>query len=130
MREALFARPRPMPVRQVPIAAGGALVALALPVCAVAGLSLRGWALGAVLWASAQALGLLFARLRPTPDNLAPAGAMGIGMMFRGAAVMVVAIAVASSNLEVGLTAAVIYALAYTLELALSIAAYMGGEPR
>ena len=63
MREALFARPRPMPVRQLPIAAGGALVALALPVCAVAGLSLRGWALGAVLWASAQALGLLFARL-------------------------------------------------------------------
>ena len=66
------------------------------PACrAVAGLSLRGWALGAVLWASAQALGLLFARLRPTPDNLALAGAMGIGMMFRGAAVMVVAIAVA-----------------------------------
>ena len=128
MREALFARPRPMPARHLPVVAGGALIGLALPVIAVAGLSLRGWALGAVLWLCAQALGLLFTRLR-RPDSVAQAGVMGVGMMFRGAAVMVVAIAVASSNLEVGLTAAVLYALAYTLELALSIAAYMSGEP-
>jgi hypothetical protein len=129
VREALFATPRPMPARRLPVLAGGALMLLALPVFAVAGLSLRGWALAAVLWVAAQGLGLLLSRIGAKGGSVAPAGVMGVGMMFRGVAVMVVAIAVAASNLEVGLSAAVLYALAYTLELALSVATYLSEEP-
>ena len=62
--------PRPMPERRLPVVAGGALVALALPIFAIAGWGLRGWALGAVLWAASQALGLLFARFGIGEPNL------------------------------------------------------------
>jgi hypothetical protein len=129
MRE-MFATPRPMPGRLVPALAGGAVIALALPVFLVAGWSLRGWALGAVLWLAAQALGALLARLPLGADNLAASGVVGIGMMFRPVAVMVVAIAVATVDVTLGLTAALLYALAYTLELTLSLAAYFGTPAR
>ena len=122
----VWATPRPVPSRFVPIAAGAAVVALALPVFAVAGWSLRGWALGAILWVGAQALGLLLSRLPLGADNLAASGVRGVGMMFRPVAVMVVVIAVAASDAEVGVAAGLLYALAYTLELGLSVLAYFG----
>jgi hypothetical protein len=50
-------------------------------------------------------------------------------MMFRTVAVMVVVIVVAASNAELGLAAGVLYALAYTLELALSLTTYFASEP-
>ena len=56
----------------------------------------------------------------------AAAGVAGIGMMFRPVGVMVVAIAVAASNPEVGVAAALLYAVAYSLELALSLVSYFG----
>jgi hypothetical protein len=62
-------------------------------------------------------------------DNLAAAGVRGIGMMFRTVAVMIVVIVVAASNAELGLAAGVLYALAYTLELALSLSSYFASEP-
>jgi hypothetical protein len=49
--------------------------------------------------------------------------------MFRALAVGVVVIAVAATDPEVGVAAALLYALAYTLELALSLLSYFGGEP-
>jgi hypothetical protein len=110
----------------MPVAAGAAAVALALPVFAVAGLPLRGWALGATLWVVAQALGLVLSRLGLGTDNLAAAGVRGIGLMFRPVAVMVVVIAVAAANPETGVAAGLLYALAYTLELGLSLLAYFG----
>jgi len=122
----LWATPRPVPSRFAPIAAGAAVVALALPVFAVAGWSLRGWALGAILWGGAQALGLLWSRLPLGADNLAASGVRGVGMMFRPVAVMVVVIAVAASDAEVGVAAGLLYALAYTLELGLSLLTYFG----
>jgi hypothetical protein len=122
----VWATPRPVPSRFVPIAAGAAVVALALPVFAVAGWSLRGWALGAILWVGAQALGLLLSRLPLGADNLAASGVRGVGMMFRPVAVMVVVIAVAASDAEVGVAAGLLYALAYTLELGLSLLTYFG----
>lgn len=125
MRE-VWATPRPIPNRVVPVAAGAAVVALALPVFAAAGWPLRGWALGAILWVGAQALGLLLARLELGADNLAAAGVRGVGMMFRPVAVMVVVIAVAASDQEVGLAAGALYALAYSLELGLSLLTYFG----
>jgi len=122
----VWATPRPVPSRFAPIAAGAAVVALALPVFAVAGWSLRGWALGAILWVGAQALGLLLSRLPLGADNLAASGVRGVGMMFRPVAVMVVVIAVAASDAEVGVAAGLLYALAYTLELGLSLLTYFG----
>jgi hypothetical protein len=125
----VWATPRPMPGRFVPLAAAGGLIALALPVFLAAGLPLRGWVLGATLWVAATAVGLLLSRLSLGADNLAASGVRGIGMMFRSVAVMVVVIVVAASNAEVGVAAGALYALAYTLELALSLTTYFTSEP-
>ena len=124
----IFETPRAVPDRLVPALAGGAVVALALPVFLVAGWRVDGWALGAVLWLAAQAFGALLTRLRLGADNLAASGVMGIGMTFRPVAVMVVVIAVAASDATLGLAAGLLYALAYTAELAVSLALYFGGE--
>jgi hypothetical protein len=105
------------------------VVALALPVFLAAGLSLRGWLLAAVLWVAAEAVGLLLSRLSLGADNLAAAGVRGVGMMFRSVAVMVVVIVVAASDAELGVTAGALYALAYTLELALSLTSYFTSAP-
>lgn len=125
----IVASPRPVPPRLLPVIAGGAVVALALPVFLAAGWPLAGWLLGATLWTGAQLLGLLLARLPLGAGNLAAAGVRGVGMMFRAMAVMVVGIAVVASDAELGLSAVAVYALAYTLELALSLATYFGGQP-
>jgi hypothetical protein len=118
-----------MPSRLVPAAGGALVVALALPVFLAAGWPLAGWALGAVLWLAGQALALLLTRLQPGAGNLAASGVVGISMMFRAVAVGVVLIAVAATNPGVGVAAALVYALAYTLELALSLLSYFGSEP-
>lgn len=120
--------PRSAPGRLAPALAGGAVVLIALPVFAVAGWRLSAWGLAAVLWAGAQALGLVLARLRLGMGNLASSGVVGIGMTFRSVAVMAVVIAVAVSDPRLGLAAGAVYALAYTLELVVGLAAYFGGE--
>ena len=128
MTARVFSTPRPVPSRVLPIVAGGAVVALALPVFLAAGWPLAGWGLAAVLWLAAQTLSLLLTRLRPGAGNLAASGVVGISMMFRAVAVGVVVIAVAATDPEVGVAAALLYALAYTLELALSLLSYFGNE--
>jgi hypothetical protein len=125
----VFSTPRPMPSRFLPAVGGGVVIALALPVFLAAGWPLAGWGLAAVLWLAAQTLSLLLTRLRPDAGNLAASGVVGISMMFRAVAVGVVVIAVAASDPEVGVAAALLYALAYTLELALSLVTYFGNEP-
>jgi hypothetical protein len=129
MKAGAFSTPRPRPPRVLAIVAGGAVIALALPVFLLADWPLRGWALGAVLWVAAQGVALLLTRLRVGVDNLAASGVVGIGMSFRAIAVMVVVIAVAAADPELGLAAGLLYALAYTLELALSLVSYFGGSP-
>jgi hypothetical protein len=125
----VWATPRPIPTSHVPKLAGGAVIALALPVFLAAGLPVRGWLLAAVLWVAAEAVGLLLSRLSLDADNLAAAGVRGVGMMFRTVAVMVVVIVVAASDAQLGVAAGVLYALAYTLELALSLTTYFASEP-
>jgi hypothetical protein len=129
VRQAVWSTPRQVPGRALPIAAGGALIALALPIFLVADFPLAGWALAAVLWVAGQALGLLLARLQPGADNLAASGVVGIGRMVRVIAVGVVLAIVASRDGETALAAALVFALAYTLELALSLTAYFTSEP-
>jgi hypothetical protein len=118
-----------MPPVRLPMIAGAAVIALALPVFLVAELPLRGWVLAAVLWLGAEAVALLLSRLSPGSDNVAAAGVRGVGMMFRSVAVMVIVIVVAASNVDVGVAAGVLYAIAYTLELALSLTTYFSSEP-
>ena len=129
MSSRVFSTPRPMPSRLLPAAAGALVIALALPVFLAAGWPLAGWALGAVLWLAGQGLSLLLARMKPGASNVAASGVVGISMMFRANAVGVVVIAVAASDAELAIAAALVYALAYTLELALSLLAYFGSEP-
>jgi multisubunit Na+/H+ antiporter MnhF subunit len=124
-----FSTPRPVPGRLAPLLAGATVIAVALPVFLLAGWPLSGWALGAVLWVGAQALGLLLARLRLGAGNLAASGVVGIGMTFRAVAVMIVIIAAAASDTSLAVAAALVYGLAYSLELALSLASYFGGSP-
>jgi 4-hydroxybenzoate polyprenyltransferase len=122
--------PRPLPERRLPVVAGGALVALALPIFIVAGWPLRGWALGAVLWAGSQLLGLLFSRVGIGEPNLRGSGVVAFGMMARGILLMIVALAVAVSEPELAIAGALVYAAAYSLELGLSLTLYFSGESK
>jgi hypothetical protein len=126
----IFSTPRAVPSRSAPTLAGGAVVALALPVFAVAGWPLSGWALAAVLWTAALAFSLLLARLSGDPANLAAASMRGIGTMSRGFLVGIALVAVTVSDERVGLSAALLYALAFTVELAVGLASYFGREAK
>jgi hypothetical protein len=122
--------PRPMPERRLPVVAGGAVVALALPVFLVAGWSVRGWVLGAVLWVASQLLGIVFNRVGIGEPNLRGSGVVAFGMMARGILLMIVAVAVAASNPTLALAGALVYAAAYSIELGLSLTIYFSGEAK
>jgi hypothetical protein len=124
----MFETPRPVPGRLLPTIAGAGLLALALPVVLAARLPFAAWVLAVVLWLAGQGLALLLARLGLGADKLAASGVVGIGMTLRSVAVGVVLIAVAATDARLGLSAAVLYALAYTLELTVSLLAYFGQE--
>ncbi len=124
----MFETPRSAPGRLLPAIAAAGLFLLALPVFVVADLPLGGWVLAVVLWLASQGLSLLLARLGMGTDKLAASGVVGIGMTLRSIAVGVVLIAVVASDARLGLSAAVLYALAYTLELGVSLATYFGQE--
>ena len=119
-------QPRPLPQRALPVAAAAVVVALALPVFLIAGWRVQGWALGAVLWTGSQLLGWVLQRLGSGTGNLAAASVVAFGMMFRAVAVMIVVFAVAVDDAWLGVAAALVYALAYTTELALSLVDYFG----
>ena len=126
----LFSSPRPVPGRLAPMLAGSALILLALPVFAIAGWPLRGWALAAVLWIAAQTLAWLLTRLPLDAGNLAASGVRGIGMSFRAFIVGIPLVAVTAVDSSVGLAAALLYAFAYTLELALSLMTFFGSQTK
>ena len=126
----LITTPRPVPGRLAPMLAGSGLILLALPVFAIAGWPLRGWALAAVLWIAAQALAFLLTRLPLDAGNLAASGVRGIGMSFRAFVVGIPLVAVTAADSSIGLAAALLYALAYTLELAVSLITFFGAEPK
>jgi hypothetical protein len=124
----LASTPRAIPGRLAPAIAGTAVILLALPVFAVAGGPLGGWALAAVLWIAGQTLAVLLARLPLDTGNLAAAGMRGIGTSFRAFAVGIPLVAVTVADEQVGIAAALLYAFAFTLELAVSLLAYFGTE--
>ena len=128
MREALLT-PRPLPSRLVPIAAGALVLALALPIFALVGWDLRAWAVAAILWIGIQAVGALLRRFRTGSGILAASSVVAFGMMFRAIVVGIVLFAVAAGDGALALTAAAVYVLAYSLELALSLLSYFGATP-
>lgn len=130
MSARMFSTPRDEPSRLAPAVAGATVVALALPVFAVAGWPFSGWLLAAVLWVAAQIFAFVLARLTDRTDNLAAAGMRGIGTTSRGLLVGIPLIAVTVSDERVGISAAAVYALAYTVELAVGLASYFGGEAK
>lgn len=119
-----------MPERRLPVVAGGLLVALALPIFLIAGWRLQGWALGAVLWIGSQLLGLVFARVGIREPTLRGSGLVAFGMMARGILLMIVAIAVATSDPTLAVAGALVYTVGYTFELAFSLALYFAGAPK
>ncbi len=130
MSAGAFTTPRPIPGRLVPALAGSAVIVLALPVFAVAGWPMAGWTFAAVLWVAAQAFAWLLTRLSLDAGNLAAAGMRGIGTSFKAIAVGIPLVAVTVSDESVGVAAALLYALAFTLELAVSLVTYFGAEAR
>jgi hypothetical protein len=130
MNAGIFSTPRPLPSRLGPTVAAGTIIALALPIFAIAGWPLEAWALAAVLWVASEVFALVLARLPGGADNLAAAGMRGIGTTSRALLVGIVLVIVTVSNETVGLAAAVLYAIAFTVELGVGLATYFGGEAR
>ena len=122
-----WTQPRVAPPTLLPAAAGAIVVVVALPIFLIAGWRVTGWALGAVLWAGAEALGMVVQRLRARTGNLAAAGVAGYLMLFRAIAIGVVLIAVAASDKWLGLAAALTYAAGYSATFGLSLVAYYTG---
>jgi hypothetical protein len=119
--------PRQAPPALLPAVAGGIVIAIALPIFLLAGWRVTGWALGAVLWLGSEALGWVLTRLRSRTGNLAAAGVVAFGMLFRAIAVMVVVFAVAVSDKWLGLAAALTYAAGYSATFGLQLIAYFTG---
>jgi hypothetical protein len=126
MREGIFATPRPVPGRLLPALGGAVVLLLALPVFLLADLDLAGWALGALLWFGLEAIELVLTRLRGRTDNVAASAVLAFGLTFKAVAVLAVLVAAAATRPHVAVAAAVVYVLAYTFQLGLSLATYFG----
>jgi hypothetical protein len=126
----MFATPRDVPDRRLPAVGGTIVVGLALPLFLVAGWRLGAWGIAAGLWALYQAIGLLLERLPLGAGNLAAAGVVAFGRMLRAAGLVTVLIVIAASDSGLGLPAAIVYAVAFTVELGLSLVVYFGGEAK
>jgi hypothetical protein len=122
----LLGTPRPVPGRLLPAAGAAVVIGLALPVFLVAGWPLKGWALGAVLWLGLTALSLVIARVRTRTAGVVSSSLQGIELLVKALAVLAVVLAAAHSDAAVAIAAILVYALAYTLELTLSVASYFG----
>ena len=123
-----WTEPRTAPPTLLPAIAGGDRDpgrAAAVPARRLA--ASPGWAIGAVLWFGSEAFGAILTRLRTRTGNLAAAGVVAFGMLFRAIAVMVVVFAVAVSDKWVGLAAALTYAAGYSAALGLQLVAYYSG---
>jgi hypothetical protein len=128
LKTQLLKTPRPVPGRLFPAVGAAVLIGLALPVFLVAGWPVKGWALGAVLWAGLEALSIVIGRLRTRTAGVASSSLQGVELLVKAVAVLAVVLAAAQSDASVAAAAIVVYALAYTLELTLSVASYFGTE--
>ena len=126
--DGIFATPRPVPGRLLPAAGGAIVLLLALPVFLLAGWDVAGWALGAVLWFGLEAIELVLTRLRARSANVAASAVLAFGLTFKAVAVLAVLFAAAVTRPHLAVAAAVVYVLAYTFQLGLSLATYFGAK--
>jgi hypothetical protein len=131
MWNSLITTPRPVPGKLVPAAGAALVLGLSLLVFLIAGWSVAAWGIGAVLWAGIFCLGLLLGHLRSSVGNLASSGVLGLELMLKAIIVLVVLVAIAASRPGLAVGAILVFALAYTVERALSLASYFGaGQAR
>ncbi|MEN3342770.1 MAG: hypothetical protein V7644_2174 [Actinomycetota bacterium] len=128
MAGTVFSTPRPEPGHLLPAAGSALVLAVALPICLVAGFSLAGWGLAAVLWLAVHALDLLLARARAGTSSAATTALQAFGLFFKSIGLLAVLFAAVAADRDLALAAAVTYALAYTCELGLSLALYFGAS--
>jgi hypothetical protein len=128
MPNGIFATPRPVPGRLLPALGGVLVLALALPVFLLAGWDLAGWALGAVLWLGLELVEVLLTRLRGDGSNVAASAVLAFGLTFKALVVLAVLFATAVSHPQLALAAALVYVLAYTFQLGLSLVSYFGAS--
>jgi hypothetical protein len=126
----VFATPRPVPESRLPALGGTVAVVVALPVFLIGGWRLAAWGIAAGLWLVFLLIGALLRHLQLRSDNLAAAGLVAFGRMTRAVALVAILIVIAVKDSGLGLPAAVVYAVAFTVELALSLVAYFGGEAK
>ena len=117
-----------MPDRRLAVVAGGAIIALALPVFLIAGWPFEGWLLGAGLWVASRILDAIFSRVGIGEPTLRGSGVVAFGMMARGILLVIAPIVVALYDPEVAIAGALLYAAAFTFELALSLTLYFQGK--
>jgi hypothetical protein len=129
MWSSLITTPRPVPGKLVPAAGAALVLGLSLLVFLIAGWSVAAWGIGAVLWAGIFCLGLLLGHLRSSVGNLASSGVLGLELMLKAIIVLVVLVAIAASRPGLAVGAILVFALAYTVERALSLASYFGTGP-
>lgn len=120
--------PRPVPDSRVPAIGGTLVIVVALPIFLAAGWRIGAWGIAAGLWAVSQGIALLLQRLPLGMGNLASAGVVAFGRMFRAAGLVTVLIIIAVSNAALGLPAAVVYGIAFTVEFGLSLLTFFVGE--
>lgn len=126
MRAGIFATPRPIPGRLVPAFGALLILLLALPVFLLADWDLAGWALGALLWVGLEAIELLLTRLRERTVNVGASAVLAFGLSFKAIAVLAVLVAAAATRPHLAAAAAIVYVLAYTFQLGLSLFTYFG----
>jgi len=128
MRSSTLMTPRPVPRKLAPALAALLVLGIGLVVFLIAGWDLRGWALGAVLWAGLRGLSLFLDHVRRDASPKAASGLQAFELAFKALAVLVVLVALAATDPDLALPAILVFALAYTVELGLSLATYFGSE--
>jgi hypothetical protein len=126
MPAGIFATPRPIPGRLVPALGAGVVLLLALPVFLLAGWPVAAWGLGALLWVGLEALDLVLTRLRGKTGNVAASAVLAFGLSFKALVVLAVLVAAAATRPHFAAAAAIVYVLAYTFQLGLSLITYFG----
>ena len=122
----LFSTRRAEPDHLLPAAGGTVVLVLMLPVVALLGSSIAGWALAALLWFGLHALDLLVIRARSKPGGATNPGIQAFTLFFKLIAILIILFAALAADRDVALATALTYGLAYTFELGLSLASYFG----
>jgi hypothetical protein len=126
MPAGIFATPRPIPGRLMPALGAAVVLLLALPIFLLAGWPVAAWGLGALLWVGLEALDLVLTRLRGKTGNVAASAVLAFGLSFKALVVLAVLVAAAATRPHFAAAAAIVYVLAYTFQLGLSLITYFG----